>query len=471
MKKLLLSTTLATICFFSFSQKGNNIWYFGDHAGLDFNSGSPVALTNSAMFTYDNCTSVADPTTGSLLFYSNGVDVWNKNHSVMPNGSGLLGSTSGGNSAYAVRQPGSTSVYYLFTMDAFAGPNGLRYSIVDLSLQGGNGDVTSTKNVQLLNPSTEKITAVKHSNNLDVWIIAHPWNSNSFYAYLLSSTGLSTTPVISTIGSTHAGGTLGTYNACGQIAATASGNKIVVAIYDLQVYELFDFDKSTGAFSNLITISGHPRAWGAEFSSDGSKLYTTEWGGAGAADLYQFDLSSNNQSTINSSATVIGTVTSPDGNYKAGYLQLAPDNKIYVTRFTADYLGVISSPNTSGSACNYIDNGIYLAGKICQAGLPSCLQFRGTEGGGGVNDYAYYQNNISVYPNPLNSTARIEINKSIVTANTRAELFDIYGRKVRDISELNTNPYIEKHDLAPGTYLLKVYNSAELFGIKKIIIQ
>ena len=368
MKKTIFSLVFVITTIYSFSQKERNIWYFGDQAGMDFNSGSPVALTNGAMFTYDNCTSVADAATGNLLFYSNGVDVWNKNHALMPNGSGLLGNTTGGNSAFAVRQPGSTTKYYLFTNDAFAGPNGLRYSIIDISLNGGLGGVTATKNVLLLNPSTEKITAIKHSNGQDVWIVAHPWNSNTFNVFLLSSTGLNTTPVVSTIGSTHAGGTLGTYNAMGQISASSQGNKIIAAIYDLQQYELFDFDNNTGSLSNLISISGYPTAWGAEFSPDGTKLYTTCW--QGSSSVHQFDLSSNNQNTINASATTVGNVSGA----QSGYLQLAPDGKIYLAKFTNAYLGVINSPNSLGAACNYIDNGFFLAGKTSQAGLPSFMQ-------------------------------------------------------------------------------------------------
>lgn len=75
--------------------KQGNIWYFGDYAGIDFNGSTPVALTNSALFTYDCASAISDPA-GNLLFYSNGVTVWNKTHQVMNNGTGLLGNQSGG---------------------------------------------------------------------------------------------------------------------------------------------------------------------------------------------------------------------------------------------------------------------------------------------------------------------------------------------------------------------------------------
>ncbi|OFY67509.1 MAG: hypothetical protein A3H98_13855 [Bacteroidetes bacterium RIFCSPLOWO2_02_FULL_36_8] len=365
-RNTILLLLFITLCNDSFSQKERNIWYFGDFAGLDFNSGIPVALTNSNMSTYDNCASVAD-CNGALLFYSNGVNVWNKNHAIMPNGSGLLGNTSGGNSAFSVKQPGVNSFYYLFTIDFGAGPNGLRYSIIDIDLQGGLGDVTSTKNKILVNPSTEKITAIVHSNKSDIWIITHPWNSNSFYSFLLTDSGLDTVPQISTIGSMHSGSIS---NSSGQISASQSGNKIVCAIYDLQQYELFDFNKTTGVLSNLITFSDYPRAWGTEFSPDGTKLYISQWT---YSDIIQFDISSGVQSTILSSEITIGTVTGPNSLYKAGYLQVGPDGKIYIAKYESDYLGVIVSPNNSGITSNFIDNGVFLSNKKSLAGLPSFL--------------------------------------------------------------------------------------------------
>ncbi len=236
MKKYLrLILVIFTIFFVKniFSQFANNVWYFGKNAGLNFSGGAPVALIDGALISSDNTASVADNKTGILCFYSNGEKVWNRLHQVMPNGNGLLGHETGGNSAYGVKVPGSDTLYYLFTSDAFAWANGIRYSIIDMSLDSGRGDVTAVKNVPLLSPATEKIVAVLHANNNDIWIIMHPWNSNSFYSYLLTNTGLSTSPVVSTVGSVHTGGTNGYYNACGQIAASPDGDKIVCAIMEL----------------------------------------------------------------------------------------------------------------------------------------------------------------------------------------------------------------------------------------------
>ena len=76
--------------FLASAQNESNIWYFGENAGLDFNSGIPVALIDGQLVTQEGCVSIAD-NNGDLLFYTDGSLVYNKNHLVMPNGSGLTG--------------------------------------------------------------------------------------------------------------------------------------------------------------------------------------------------------------------------------------------------------------------------------------------------------------------------------------------------------------------------------------------
>ncbi len=396
MKKIFLLVIGIFIYKNALTQFQNNVWYFGKNAGLSFNSGTPVAIMDGAMQTSDNTASIAMHKTGQLFFYSNGEKVWNRQHQVMPNGNDLLGHESGGNSAYAVKVPGSDTLFYLFTSDAFAWANGIRYSIIDMSLDSGRGDVTVVKNVPLLNPATEKIVAVLHANNNDIWIIMHPWNSNSYYSYLLTNSGLSTSPVVSTVGSVHTGGTNGNYNALGQIAASPNGDKIVCAIMELNKYELFDFDRNTGTLSNLITISGYNNAWGAEFSRDGKKLYTTRWY---ATPVYQFDLSSYNQTAINNSVVTVGQATSPHSLYKADYLKRGPDNKIYVAKFNSTYLGAIELPDNAGMACTYNDSYISLGTKQSQAGLPAFLNTNFYTSG--THDVYPAESMVNVYPNPV----------------------------------------------------------------------
>jgi hypothetical protein len=144
------------------------------------------------MYQFEGSASISDAS-GNLLFYTDGITVWNKNNSVMVNGTGLYAGSSSTQAALIVPLPGSSTIYYIFTVAQQLSFGGFCYSIVDISLQSGNGEVTQKK-YSPLSQCTEKITAVCHSNGTDLWVITHGWNSNEFKSYLLGSTGLSTTP-------------------------------------------------------------------------------------------------------------------------------------------------------------------------------------------------------------------------------------------------------------------------------------
>lgn len=372
MKKIILIILDLFIVCHIFAQKEDYNWYFGDSASISFSGGSPVVLDSSALFCSDNSSTVSDAS-GNLLFYTSGTTVWNKNHAIMSNGQGLLGSNNSGQCALIVRQPQS-DFYYIFTVDQFAGANGFRYSIVDMTQQSGLGAVT-TKNVLLFSPCTEKIDATYDSSSDSFWILTHAWASASFNCYKLKSTGLNTTPVVSTIGSVNSGGSQYGYNAMGQLTFSVSGTTVASGVYDNGTIELFDFNLSTGTLSNVRTITGYPHIWGIAFSPNDSLLYITKWT---SDDITQFDLNAGTISDIMASATIVGQATSTNPNYSAGYLQLGPDNKIYVARFQMNYIGVINSPNTLGNLCGFINNGVYLGAHTSQAGLSRVASTRMT---------------------------------------------------------------------------------------------
>ncbi|MCO6175242.1 T9SS type B sorting domain-containing protein [Flavobacterium sp. NRK F10] len=347
---------------FAFSQGEANIWYFGQNAGLDFNSGSPVALTNGQLNTLEGCATISD-SSGNLLFYTDGITVWDKNHAVMPNGAGLNGDPSSTQSATIVPQPGSSTVFYIFTLDAFAGPDGFCYSIVDISLNGGNGDVI-VKNVTIYTPSNEKLSIIKHANNIDYWIVTHEWDSNNFISYLLTSSGLSiSNPVVSSVGAMVTGST---DNCWGQMKISPDGSKLAIANSFINA-ELFDFDINTGLVSNPIEFYNQNNCYGIEFSVNSQVLYLTNLDGNQVNfKILQFDLS--DPSVINGSMQII--YTSNTNSQVPTSLQLGPDNKIYVGQNSKNSLSVINNPDVLGFGCDFQLNSIDLAGKFCKYGLP-----------------------------------------------------------------------------------------------------
>ena len=364
MPRLLLACLLTVLSILSHAQKEANIWYFGARAGIDFNTTPPTPLTDGAMTTLEGCASIADKT-GALLFYTDGIKVWNKIHDLMPSGTGLKGNPSSTQSGVIVPQPGNDSIYYIISIDGWTGRReGCYYSEVNMNKDGGKGDVT-VKNVPL-KPSSymESITAVQHSNGRDIWVIIKRDSSDEFYSYLVTPSGFTTTPVVSAVRpfTPNAGTTGSNY-----MKSSPNGEKVCIALSPEGTY-LYDFNSTTGKLSNPLTIYT-PASWGqvygVEFSPNSKLLYLS-----GINGLYQYNLEagSGDSADIIDSRYTLGTVAS----YRA--VQLAPDGRIYIAEHTATYLDVIYYPDSIGLACGYITDDFYLDGKTSQLGLPTFIQ-------------------------------------------------------------------------------------------------
>ena len=336
-----------------------NIWYFGYGAGLDFNSGSPVVLSDGQINQLEGCATISD-NDGSLLFYTDGMTVWNRNHAVMANGTGLMGDPSSTQSGVIVPKPGSNTIYYVFTVPATSGAaDGLRYSEVDMTLDNGLGDINENKNVYVTGPVSEQVTAVVAANGQDIWVITHLSDSDAFHAFLVTSEGISDSPVVTNIGYDHGSAQIG------YLKSSASGSRLASASYFQDLAEVYNFNTATGVVSDMISLDVAGRAcYGVEFSPDEAMLYISAFD---ACILMQFDLGAGDAAVISASRVDFAT----SGN--AGALQLAPDDKIYLSTCNA-YLGVIDAPNVQSEGCVYHNDAIDLSPNSSGAGLPTFIQ-------------------------------------------------------------------------------------------------
>ncbi len=347
------------------AQRQAENWYFGNHAGLNFASGSPVLLTNSAMNTGEGCSTISDAN-GNLLFYSDGSTVWNKHHLAMENGTGLLGHTSSTQSCIAIPKPGSTHLYYLFTAPQYMENvnRGVYYSLIDMNMMAGDGAVILTeKNIMLTDSSTERITAVKHANNTDIWVIAHQRANNQFYAWLVTSAGISS-PVISSVGVLHSAPT----DYCGSMKASPDGSRIACTIIGVQLTQVFYFNTSTGQLSNPITLPSLT-PYGVEFSPNSKLLYVSHEIVPG--QIFQYNLEAGDETTIFNSRVLIVQAVSL---YYFGALQVAVDGVLYIARSSAYYIDAIQQPDVLGLGCTYIANAVGLGTFQSMFGLPTFIQ-------------------------------------------------------------------------------------------------
>ena len=324
-------------------QKEGNVWLFGVGICLDFNSGKAVELsTKTQINTREGCSSICD-TSGSLLFYTDGVSVWNRMHNLMLNGYGLRGNTSTTQSALIVQWPDNDSLYYIFTTDCIENnlAQGLNYNVVNLKAEGGYGAVISRNN--LLNPSSaEKLTATVHANGKDIWVIAHTADGNVYDAYLITKKGLNTKPVKSSCGLIYSSSKNVDAN-IGCIAISPDGSKMATAIYGRNRAEVFNFDNSSGKIDYWFTINNLADAYGAGFSSNSNILYITYNLNKGLVRQYNL--------ALNDTLKILDKTYQLKNTGYFGDIQLGPDRKLYCPYVFSDSLLVIDDPNITGINC------------------------------------------------------------------------------------------------------------------------
>ena len=370
-----------------FAQKEANIWYFGENAGLDFSTNPPTALTDGRLSTDEGCSSFSDEN-GNLLFYSDGIIVYNKNHQIMQYSNGdlannLQGNPSSTQSGMIIPKPGATSIYYLFTVGTDFVPEdidpnpGFNYYTIDMSLNSGLGEITEGPVNLALNPTTnedlsefwsEKVAAVKGKECNTFWVISYVLDT--FYAYKIDSEGIDINNIVtSQVNYTSP-------DKRGYLAVSPDGTKIAFADYASSLRNeiidgsllLFDFDDETGIVSTdpetLIQSNTNQSPYGLAFSQNSTKLYTQVLsdGFDNNFNIYQFDL---NEDDIAESISLMNS-----RNGFRGALQLAPDGKIYIPIRDTSFLDVIENPNETAEDVIYTRNGIDLNGKLATQGLP-----------------------------------------------------------------------------------------------------
>ena len=348
-------------------------WYFGQGAGVHFEPTGPVADTNGQTYTFEGCTSISD-NDGNLLFYTDGSTVWNKIHQIMPNGTGLLGNASSSQSAIIVPRPGVPSNYYIFTVPV-SGTIGMRYSLVDLDLQGGLGDVdTVEKNILLTLNTGENVCALAHGNGNGYWVASHIRYSDTIKAFEITGAGVNTTPVISTTGDS-----IEAFVGC--IKASPNSKYIGLAkqtfgfTFPSGRISLMKFNNNTGEVVDHIMWSSPfvTGPYGVEFSPNSDVMYISDGWGAQLRALVQYDISSFDSIPIVTSEYLVADSVS------FGQVQLGPDERIYLTTSIGQGLGLdsflhrINEPNVLGVGCSWEPFAVYLEGRRATMGLPPFL--------------------------------------------------------------------------------------------------
>jgi gliding motility-associated-like protein len=364
-----------------YAQLQNTHWAFGFNARVDFSANPPNGMIPSAIFSAEQCATVSNENTGQLLFYTDGQTVWNAINQPMTNGFNLFGGAflSCSQGPVIVPFPEDPTKYYIFTMDdlEYDVPqldNGLRYTVVDMTLNNGLGGVDPMqKNIFLTDFLSEKMTVVRSEAIRGYWVIVHKRESNQFLAYKVDGCGVDPNPVASNVGTLLLGANSNFDSRMpfyGSMKANKAGDRIAMPIDDSKLIDFYSFDATTGELSDPLTIEvtdntpGSPiRKYGCSFSPDGSMFYYTN-----NISVYQLKLTTYDSLSIATSHTLIATPTNPTFQ-----IEEAIDGKLYVAIGGSNVLDAINSPNSS--FCDYTNNAVTLNG-TCMLGLPARVHER-----------------------------------------------------------------------------------------------
>lgn len=454
---------------------------FGNNSLVIDSQNYPISLYATQTCMYDN--------QGDLMFATNGIVVWNTNMDTMLNGGGLSPSdyTNSMNlkglnipqGVISLPSPKQDNTYYLFhetvkwTDTTGDTPLELYYSIIDMNGDNGKGEV-KVKNTVILQDTLMigQMTACKHANGRDWWMLVLPFFGEGYYRFLLSPEGVEG-PWLQIVDNRILSKSIT------QSVFSPDGTKY--ARYDEGVWtdtigflNVFDFDRCTGLLSNrqVITIpflSNWGGAAGVAISPNSKYVYCNN-----GRQMFQFDLTA---ADIASSQYLLGTFDGHQSPFNSTFYQgqLAPNGKIYWSCTNgSDILHVIDYPDSLGAACSFRQHGIQLPA-YARFGLPNHPNYYlGALSGSACDTLVSYQSSVSsiqnvyVYPNPTKDKVFVGMNH--IPQGAILSLCNGLGQEMYRKIIVNTTQETEilLSSFPVGIYYLQVRTEGKVFTQKII---
>jgi len=306
-----------------------NLFFSSDEdiAVLNFEN-EDIAINQRGFGMSNFCIAHVEDSIGNILFFTNTGSFHQENDSLIA-GSGNTYSLS--TEVNSCKIPGEENKYYLF-FNTGGSAGHIYYKIVDLEINGGQGQISQTYFLTGSGESySEGLELIRIPNTNNFWLIVMQSNYGRLKRYKIDENGVGQAETIYDITefniNTQRQGELDYHN--GKLALAGCkwnepyGNEVIV----------FDFDPNSGEASNMNVFDIY-KAFGAEFSPDGSKLYVTSWYKQWD-NFHQIDLITN---TVNTS-------TIPTQNNEGlKCIEMGPDGKLYISTFS-NIINVIENPN------------------------------------------------------------------------------------------------------------------------------
>ena len=485
--------------FLCYSQKHDNVWVVGlgfeenpndsiwGKSLIDFSTTPPSTMYNGweGMRFSETNASICDRE-GNLLFYSNGIYIADKNNDPMPGGDGLnpgeIADEFGGSGyispqgAMALPHLLDSNLYYLIhgnlefpTNELITHSSRLYYTLVDMSLNNGLGAVVE-KNVEIFIDTFDigKLTAVKHANGRDWWILVAEYESNDYYKILFSPEGFEVEKVETDIEfRIGLGGAV--YSPDGTKYARLSLHNLITGDY---LY-MSSFDRCTGEISEIVIDTlGGAGTGGVAISPNSRYLYV-----AYTNYLFQYDLEAPDIAATRDTVAIYDGYTSIQATVFQ-FPQLAPDDKIYISCFgTTNVFHVIEEPDLPGEACQVNQHSFQLPTYriLTMVNFPN-YRLGALEGSPcdtlGVSTTTVLQKvpSLYLYPNPTDGLLNLEWQAA---RPDNIKVHDLMGRLVYKRSvpmTAESTLRIDLGHLASGVYLVSAWENGGMALQKKVVV-
>lgn len=370
-------------------------WYFGQRVIMDFGvSGSamPTFIYNNSSsspspLAYEGTTTVSDQN-GNLVFWTNGLNIWDKSGAIMQNSTGLTGASSA-TQAVASFPMNTGRTKYGVVSNSGQGETGygeLYFSVVDTTLNGGKGAVTAVKNQQLggtglVGYSNEALNAMPKGDGSGYYVFTFNQTTKKITKFFINNNGSVSGPSYTSMSPaplvcyTSATG----FTGYGSINFSQDYTKMIVmsgawrcdgtnggGANDSGTAYLYDVDTSTGGLTLkaswttsgwIGTAGGSHGGYTADFSPQEKYIYV---GQIYPGNIIRYDITSGDSTTIKNSQWVIGwdTLDTDTTHIREGgaHIRQGPDGRMWIADRAVSYwpINYESAASTTPCKLSYI---------------------------------------------------------------------------------------------------------------------
>lgn len=344
----------------------------------------------------------------------------------------------------------------------------LNYSKVEFNLESGIGVVTE-KNVPLLIDTSmigTPVTATRHANGRDWWIITPNRWSNSFNIVYLGEDG----PVF--MGRQYLGDIPHYYAEGGQGKFSPDGRHFAW-FHPLNGLFYYDFDRASGVLSNfrkIVTPVSDDIVGGCEFSPSGRFVYFNT-----LTDLYQIDTW---ETDIQATLTLIDTYDGFADPFPTGfhYQERTPDHRIFMNVTNgSQWLHIIQEPDKKGPACRFEQHTLKFP-FVNNFTLPHFPNYRL----GALEDPLCDSIKVAVphppdasngsfliSPNPSSDWLSVYASRPDISGQLDIVLNDLFGHTVCQ----EKNLLMDVSGIPAGVYVIGIYHDDIQLHVQKVVIQ